>query len=78
MATFRSAYQWSRRGYIPKAGTRSFKRGNIGQPLFADYQVTWIGEARAEQAYSFFRSSNRPSQVAKNVICVNGRYYKEI
>lgn len=45
--TYSSVYQWARRGFVPAAGQRSHKRGGIGQPLFSERQVTYVGTQRA-------------------------------
>lgn len=61
-----TANQWARRGYRIRTGARSFHRGAGGVALFSDSQVTpW------DYAPPHF---NQP----RNVIEVNGRYYREI
>lgn len=76
---FRSAWQWARRGFRPIAGTRSFKRGSINQPLFGSHQVAFVGVDKAVFLYHEWQARNnyRPAR-NPNIIQVNGRYYREI
>lgn len=74
---YRSAWQWARRGYVPKFGQRHHKRGNIGQPLFNAYQVVFVGENKAIDSYRRF-SEPRAISSTPRMIKVNGRWYKEV
>lgn len=88
MTIYRSAYQWARRGWRPIAGTRSYTRGNIGQPLFGDHQVRFVGVYSAMRQHGEWQARNEyrhqqaraaiNSQPADGLIYVNGRWYREV